>query len=157
MIDTQAMKNRRVQVVHMHGVLRDVIAVIVCFAKADSRLYAGAGQPHSKATRMMIAPIVICGELSLAVDRSPELAAPDDQSVIQQSPFLEILHQCGATLVGVLRLPCQLRGKIGVLIPSSVKQLHKTDSALRQPAREETIRCECAGFARVRSVKLKGS
>ena len=40
-------------------------------------------------------------ELALAVDRAAELAAPDDQRVIEQAALLQVLDQRGARLVAV--------------------------------------------------------
>ena len=39
---------------------------------------------------MMIAAVVGVGQLALAVDRAAELAAPDDQRVVEQAALLEV-------------------------------------------------------------------
>jgi hypothetical protein len=43
----------------------------------------------------MVAAVLLLGELSLAIDRSAEFAAPDDKRVIQQPALAEIFQQRG--------------------------------------------------------------
>ena len=45
-IDTQAMKQGRVEVMHMNRVFDDVVAVVVRLADGDARLDAAARQPN---------------------------------------------------------------------------------------------------------------
>ena len=40
MIDPEAMQDRGLQVMHVHRISHDVIAIVVRFADCDSRLYA---------------------------------------------------------------------------------------------------------------------
>ena len=42
---------------------------------------------------MMIAAVIVFGELALAINRAPELAAPDHQRVVEQPALLQILDQ----------------------------------------------------------------
>ena len=46
---------------------------------------------------MMVAAVVLRRQLALAVDRAAELAAPDDQRVVEQPALLQILDQRRAT------------------------------------------------------------
>ena len=79
------------------GSFTDVVAVIVGLAVGHAGLDAAAGHPHGEAARVMVAAIVLAGELPLAIDGAAELAAPDHQRVVEQAALLEILDQCGAT------------------------------------------------------------
>ena len=45
-IDAEEVEDGRVQVVDVHGVFRDVVAVIVGFTVGDTRLYAATGHPE---------------------------------------------------------------------------------------------------------------
>ena len=45
MVDAQAMQNRRVHVVNVDGILRDVIAEVVGLSVNDSRLDSATGHP----------------------------------------------------------------------------------------------------------------
>src|SRR5438552_6321757 len=59
MVDAQTAQDGRMQIVHMHRVPYDVVAVIIRFSVRHSRLHASACQPHGEAARMMIAPVII--------------------------------------------------------------------------------------------------
>ena len=60
MVDAQAAQNGRLQIVDVHGVPRDVVAVVVGFAEREPRFHAAARQPDREASRMMV-PAVIGG------------------------------------------------------------------------------------------------
>ena len=55
-VDPQQPQHRRVQVVHVDGILDDVVAELVGAADGHARLGAAAGQPHRERPRMVIAP-----------------------------------------------------------------------------------------------------
>ena len=80
-------------------VLDGVEAELVGLAEGDARLDAAAGQPHGEGVGVMVAAVVA----ALDHRRAAELAAPDDQRVVEQAALLEVLDQRGAGLVGVLR------------------------------------------------------
>jgi hypothetical protein len=129
-IDAQTVQHSGVQVMNVHRVFYDVIAIIVGLSVSESRFDAAAGHPHRKAAGMVIAAVVIGGQLALAIDRSPELSSPDHHCVVEQAPFFQILYESGASLVGVLRLPGDLLGQISVLVPASVEKLDEANPAL---------------------------
>ena len=83
MVDPQAVQDGGLQVVDVNRVLNDVVAIIVCLANGDTGLKTPTGGPHGKATRMVIATIVGCSQLALAVNRSAELPSPNDQGILQ--------------------------------------------------------------------------
>jgi hypothetical protein len=82
-VDAQRAQDRGMQIVDVDRIFHDVVAVIVGLALADAGRDAAAGEPHGEAARMMIAPVIVRGELALAIYRSAKLAAPDDQRVLQ--------------------------------------------------------------------------
>src|SRR5881394_237879 len=104
MVDAEALENRRVQIMNVHRVLDDVVAVIVRLAVTDARFDAAAGHPDRVAASVMVAAIVVLLDLALAIDRAAEFTAPNDKCVVQQTALLEVLDQGGARLVGVLAL-----------------------------------------------------
>src|SRR5437773_3105390 len=67
-VDSEAMQNRRLQVVDVDRILRDVVGVIVGVAMDDSRLDATASHPHGKAAWMVVSPVIVFGQPSLAVN-----------------------------------------------------------------------------------------
>src|SRR5256885_17054760 len=89
------MQDSRLQVMDVHGVVDDVVAIIVRFADAQTRLNTAAGHPNRKTARMMVAAIVRPGELALAVDGPAKFSGPHHQCVIQHASLLEIENQGG--------------------------------------------------------------
>ena len=86
------------------GFCDDVVAEVVGLAVDDAALDAAAGQPHAEVARVMVAAVVVLGQRALRVDGAAELAAPDDQRVVEQAALLEVDHQRGGGLVGVVAL-----------------------------------------------------
>ena len=83
------------------------------------RLDAAAGQPDGEAARMMVAAVVVGGQLALAVDGPAELAAPDDQRVVEQAALLQVRDQRRATAWSVSRhWPGDLLGQVRCAGPS---------------------------------------
>ena len=70
---------------------------LVGLAERDARLDAAAGQPHREGVGVVVAAVVA----ALDHRRAAELAAPDDQRVVEQAALLQVLDQRGAGLVGV--------------------------------------------------------
>src|SRR6185503_13346795 len=132
-----------------------VVAVVVGLAERNSGLDSAAREPDREASRMMIAPVIVGGQLALAVDRPAELAAPHHQRVLQQPALLQILNQRGARLIGVAALPGYLLGQIVVLVPSTVEELDETHAALGQAPRQQTIGGERSGLARILAIQLE--
>src|SRR5258708_942487 len=58
-IDTELVKNRRVEIADVHWILDDVVGKIVGFAETRAWPHAGAAHPHAEAARMVIAAVVV--------------------------------------------------------------------------------------------------
>ena len=99
-IDAEKMEDGGVEVVHVHGAGRplvlgrlgpqrvaicigDIVAIIISAPVGDTRLDPTSGHPSGETARVMIASIVLFGQLALAVGGSTELAPPDDQRVLE--------------------------------------------------------------------------
>jgi hypothetical protein len=67
----------------VYRILHDVVAVIVRLAEADAWFDTAAREPHRKASRMMIAAVVVGGQLALAIHGPSKFAAPHYQRVLQ--------------------------------------------------------------------------
>lgn len=78
MIDAELAENRGVYVSNVHRVSDDIVAKVIRLTVDDPALYAPASHPACKAFRMMITPVVIAAEFTLAINRPPEFTAPDD-------------------------------------------------------------------------------
>ena len=110
MIDAHAVKNRRVQVVYLNRITRDVVAVIIRLTQAHAGLDAAAREPYGKAARVMIASVIVGGELALRVNGASEFAAPNHECVIEHSTLFQILNERRRWLVGVAALVGDLPG-----------------------------------------------
>src|SRR4030095_16449946 len=93
---------------------------------------------------MMIPAVVVLGELALAVDRSAEFSTPDHEGILEQPALLQVSDQRGARLVDVPALSPDLLGKIVMLIPASMHQLHKPPSPLDHATSQQTVPGEAA-------------
>lgn len=76
------------EIVNVHRIAHDVVAVGVGFTVDESRSNAAAGQPHGKTARVMISTVIIDRKFALAVARAAELASPDDQRIIEHPTLL---------------------------------------------------------------------
>ena len=72
----------------MDRVTHDVVAEIVRGAVSQARLDAGAGQPNGETASMVIPAKARLPIVPLHEHRPPELAAPDDQRIIQKPALL---------------------------------------------------------------------
>src|SRR6185369_12618358 len=154
-VDAEAMQHGRVEVVNVHCVADDVVAEIVRFAVSQSGPDAAASEPDGKAARMMVAAIIVSREWTLAIDGSAELAAPDDECVVEQTALFEIPDKRGAWLVGVTALADDLGRQLSMLVPAAMKKLDKPHAALGKAPRQQAVRGVGAGLARVRPIKIE--
>src|SRR5262245_62164870 len=115
------MKDRRIQIVDVNRIARDVVAEIVRLAESYAGFDSSAGKPHSETARMMIAPVISLGQLALGIDGAAEFPAPDDQGVIEHPAVFQIHNQRGGRLIGVLRLFTDVPGQSTVMIPATMK------------------------------------
>src|SRR5207249_4992722 len=141
-INAEQVQYRRIQIVNVHRVSRDVVTKIIRLAVADAALYSAAGHPHREAAPVMIATVIRRVEFSLAVGGAAKFSAPDHQRVIEQSALLQIFDERGAWLVHVAALQADVAGQIVMLIPAAMVKLDEAHAALREPAREQAVRRE---------------
>ena len=99
MVEAQELQDRGVEVADVDGVFDDVVGEVVGFAVDRAAFDAAAGHPHGEAAGVMVAAVVFFAEAALGVDRAAELAAPDDERVVEQAALLEILD-AGRSRVG---------------------------------------------------------
>jgi hypothetical protein len=105
-VNTKKVKDGRVEIVNVHragcplvlgrlnGVpvgIGDIVGVVIGLAIGNTWLHAPTCHPNGKATRVMVAPIVCSGKLTLAIGSPSELASPDNEGFVKQSPLLEVL------------------------------------------------------------------
>ena len=132
------MQDRRLHVVDVDRVGRDVPAEVVGRAVDRAPLHAAAGQPP----RVRLAEVIAtgrCRRRTLSERRPPELAAPDDERVVEQAAILQVLHEGRARGIRVAALPLELREQVAVLVPARVHELHEADAPLKQPPGDEAV------------------
>src|SRR5260221_13597814 len=103
----------------------------------------------------MVAAVILGGELSLAVDGATEFASPDAERFVEKPALLEVGDQGCRRLVGVAALADDLPGKVRVLVPATVKELHETHAALRKSPGQKAIGRECAWFFRIGTIHFE--
>src|SRR3954464_13166425 len=107
-VNAETAKDRGLNIVNVYGVRDDVVAEIIGFADHGAGLDPASGKPHRETTRMMIAPVVGLREVALAVYCAAEFAAPDDQSILQQTAFFQVHQECGRRLIRSFALERQV-------------------------------------------------
>ena len=103
----------------------------------------------------MVAAVVEGGQPALAVDGPAELAAPDDQGLVEQAALLEVPDQRRRGLIGITALAGDLGGQVGVLVPAAMEELDEPHAALGQPARQQAVRGIRPGPSHVGAVHLQ--
>ena len=116
----------------MHRVAGDVEAELVRLAVDVAGLEASAREPHGETPVVVVATV---GFAALRHRRATELAAPDDEGVVEEAALFEIAHQGGARFLGVVTVLLESLGQLVVLIPAAMKELDDTDAALEKSAR----------------------
>ena len=134
MVDTEEMLHRGVQVVHVDGVLDDVVAELIGLAVSLAAFDAATGHPEAEAAWVVVATIRILGNLALAVSRAAKLSTPDHERIFQEAALFEILDECGRSLVGLLALALDAAGQSAVLVPTLVEELHEAYAFLDESA-----------------------
>jgi len=104
MVEAQKSQYRSVQIMDMHLVHRSVEAEVVRLPQSHAGTNPAAGHPHGETIRMMVTTVIS----ALNHRRPAEFAAPDHQSVVQQTPGLEVLDQRGVGSVGVGTVALQI-------------------------------------------------
>src|SRR5208282_2514027 len=67
-VNSQVFEDGSVQVMHVDGILDDVVAVVVGFSVGYAWLESFTRQPHGEAARMVVATIIGISQAALTVD-----------------------------------------------------------------------------------------
>ena len=126
------MQDRRVQIVHMHGILGDIVAVFIGLAVDMSTPNPGPSDQCGKAARVVIPAVVIGRQSALRIDGPAELASPDDESIVEQASFFEVFDQGFGGLIGVTALEFDRVGQSSMMVPAHVKKLNESDIAFSE-------------------------
>ena len=95
-------------------------------------------------------------QFALGIGCSAKLASPNDEGIVQHTTLFKVLDQSSARLVCFPALiPCVLR-KVAVVIPSTMKQLNKTDAPFGKPPGANAVGSKAPRFFRIGAIQLKG-
>ena len=149
-VEAEQVQDRGVEVVDVDFVGGRVEAELVGLAESCSRFHAAAGQPHAETIRVMVAAVVA----SLDHRSAAELAAPNDQRVVEQAPLFEVAQQRGGGFVGCSALLFESADESAVMVPRFMEELHAADAALDQSPSQQAVVGETR-LARFRAVHLQ--
>ena len=74
--------------------------------------------------------VATVGFAALRHRRATELAAPDDEGVVEEAAFFEIADEGGARFLGDVAVVPESLCQFVVLVPAVVEELDETDAAL---------------------------
>ena len=154
MVDAEEVENGRIEVVHVDRITGDVVGEVVGFAVDVALFDTTAGEPHAEAAGVVIAAVVFHRQGPLAVDGATELAAPDDEGVIEETPLFQITDQGRTRLIHIGALATDRFRQQFVLVPAAVIDLHEADIPFDHAAGEETAGSKGARLVDVGSVHL---
>src|SRR5690606_37679904 len=121
----------------------------------DTGANPGPREPHAEAAGMMIPAIVDARQRPLAVHRTPELAAPDDQGVFEQAALFQIGDEAIAGSMDVEALLLVTAGPAVVGAPASVVALNEAHALLDHAPRHQAVRGEGSGLVHSFAVELE--
>ena len=153
MVDAELAQQGRLQVVHTHRILGDAVAKVVRFAVYKAPFEAAARNPKAEAGTQVVSAMPIgLGNVALAERRAAELAAPDDQRVVEHPALLQVLDQRGGRPSVSWHLLLELGEEVAVLVPAGVHQLHEPDAPFEQPPGDQAVVRERALASRLGAV-----
>src|SRR5262249_30651563 len=128
MVDPEEAQDCRMQIVDRHDVADGRVAEFVGGAGGDAPFDAPAGQPEGDAFDVVVAAVTL-GHGSPA-----KLAAPDHEGVVEHPALLQVLDECGGTLVNFPGRPGDVLLDRAMVVPVAVVELDKSDAPFGQTA-----------------------
>ncbi len=84
MVNSKEMEHRRMQIPHVDGVLDHVVAEVVGLAVVQAALDPATGEPSLKTTGMVVATVIVAGDIALAKDGPSEFPDKHNQGVLEK-------------------------------------------------------------------------
>ncbi len=141
MVESEQMQDGGMEVVHMDFVFGDLKPDVIGGAVDMAAFDAAACHPDGEPVVVMI-PADLWGEWHLGGGSASEFASPKYEGIVQHSPVLEILQQCGDWLVALGRQPAVGFLDVFMGIPwlaAAMPDLYVTDSAFRETSCHEDL------------------
>ena len=103
MIETEAVQQRRLNVMNVNRVSSDVKSQIIGGTVHHARFDTTARQPHGEGLGMVVSPQFATQRwVGLYHGCASKLAPPDHQCLFQETPLFQVLDKSGRRLVGRL-------------------------------------------------------
>ena len=120
------------QVGNANDVFYGTIAELIGSPVNMSAFEPAPGRPEGEGVSIVIASV-----FTLRDRQSAELSGPEYHGGVEQPTRLQILHECGAGLIGLSTEALQPFGVLVVRVPGlpTQEELHKPNSTLDQPTR----------------------
>src|SRR5262245_5279536 len=154
-IEAHQVEDRRVEVVHVHRVLGDVVPELIRRPDRRAGGDAPAREPHGERARVVVATHVGWALAPLVHGGAAKLTSPDHQGLFEQPTLLEIADEGGRRLIRLATQPREPGGDVviaaTVVVPAPVVELDETDAPFHEPPGEEAVVGE-GGLARARPV-----
>ena len=83
-IDPEQMQDRGIQIVNMHGVLGDIVAVFIGLTDHMATSHPGTGNQGGKASGVVVSTVVVGRQSSLRINGSTELTSPNDECIVEE-------------------------------------------------------------------------
>ena len=94
-VNAEQSHDRGVEVMHMHAVLREIVAEFIRLTIHGAFRNPSPGNPSGETAGMMVAP-KIGADFPLTVVGTPKFTAPHDKRVVQQTALFQIFDKtCG--------------------------------------------------------------
>src|SRR6187431_2504354 len=90
MVDTKAMQDCRLEIVHVNRILDHVESKVIGRAMGDASFDAAAGHPERECPTVMITTIILVVRASLRIDGAAKFAAPDHERIVDHPALFEI-------------------------------------------------------------------
>ena len=151
------MQHRGVHVLDMEDIVNRAAANLIGCPDRCAALDAASGHPGGEAVAVVIAT---AARSVLRRWLTTELTAPDDQRVLQESSFLEVLNQPGNWLVGFARMQVVIGLHVRVSIPVVVVvsttgiNLHETNTSFDHAASQQTLTPELFALRIIQAVQF---
>ena len=142
-INAEQVEQSGVNIVHVGLVGDRVEAEFVGLAEDLARFHAATGEPHGEGVDMMVAT---GGIAVFSHGGASELAAPNDEGILEQASLLQVLDEGGLALIDLaadfLEVAFEVFAGATVTVPVGVIQLDEADAAFDESTGEEAVATE---------------
>ena len=157
MVQAEQVEHRRLDIMYRGGVFHGVVTQFICLPDRLATLDSTATKPHRIGLDVMITSQRVS---RLALRCPSKFSTPDDQRVVEHSPFLEILDQCHAWLIhftaSLVQRFSQVGAGISMMIPVGMVKLYEASPFFYQPPSKQAVTCETWLGRVLDTIRIKG-